>query len=277
MRKSRESIAAKTTELVENHSILAGLLAVLCLVFAVNFYMTGPGSDGGSGLGGTGKFGGESGFGGTGKAPDPGSAFNLGASDIDDNQDFTREREDHLQALENDDSISADSEASLLAFAVHSLRLSPESVLTPPVTPVRNAEIPSITDLAFDATNELPELDIEANQTQLLFEKVFEGEIDTGMVSKEVFTMSSQALITSLEIMSSLMVAETETSLQLAAEDTAQAGSDATIRNRVSVPVRPERPDRFTVPSRISPVQRVNIPAPPPVRPMRTLSSILNH
>lgn len=278
MSKSRESIAAKTTELVENHSILAGLLAVLCLVFAVNFYMTGPGSDGGSGLGGTGKFGGESGLGGTGKAPDPGSGFKLGATDIDDNQDFARDLDDHLQALENADSISVDSDASLLAFDVHSLRLSPESVMSPPVTPIPNTEIPVIANMAIDATNELPTLAIEVDQTQLLFDKVFEGEIaiDSSVVSAEVYTMSSQALVTSLEIMSSLMIAEADTSLQLAAADTAQSESDATIRNRVSLPVRPERPDRFAMPSRITPVQRVNIPAPPPVRPMRTLSSILN-
>ena len=282
MSKSRESITARTTELVENHSILAGLLAVLCLVFAVNFYMTGPGSDGGSGLGGTGKFGGESGLGGTGKAPDPGSAFKLGATDIDDSRDFSRDLEDHLQALENTDSTAVDSEASLLAFDVHSLRLSPESVLTPPLTPVPNAEMPSITDMAFDATSQMPEIAIEANQTQRLFDKVFEDEIvefaiDTSVVSDEVYSMSSQALVTSLEIMSSLMLAEAETSLQLAVEETAQAESGTTIRNRISVPVRPERPDRFTLPSRISPVQRANIPAPPPVRPMRTLSSMLNH
>jgi len=273
MSKSRESITAITTELVENHLILAGLLAVLCLVFAVNFYMTGPGSDGGSGLGGTGKFGGESGLGGTGKAPDPGSAFKLGATDIDDSRDFARDLEDHLQALENTDSTAVDSEASLLAFDVHSLRLSPESVLTPPLTPVPNAEMPSITDMAFDATSQMPEIAIEANQTQRLFDKVFEDEIvefaiDTSVVSDEVYSMSSQALVTSLEIMSSL---------QLAVEETAQAESGTTIRNRISVPVRPERPDRFTLPSRISPVQRANIPAPPPVRPMRTLSSMLNH
>ena len=266
MSKSRESIAAKTTELVENHSILAGLLAVLCLVFAVNFYMTGPGSDGGSGLGGTGKFGGESGLGGTGKAPDPGSAFKLGATEVDDNHDFARDLEDHLQVQENEDSISADSETTLLAFDVHSFRLSPESVLTPPLMPAPNTDIPSIADLTFDVSSEL------------LFDKTFEGgiDIDTSVVSAEVYTMSSEALVTSLEIMSNLMLAETETSLQLAAADTTQSESDATIRNRVSVPVRPERPDRFTTPSRITPVQRVNIPAPPPVRPMRTLSSILN-
>ena len=78
------NLTTRATALVENHSLLATLLAALCLAFAINLFLTGPGSDGGSGFGGTGKFPGESGFGGTGKTPNDGSGLKLGANDSND-------------------------------------------------------------------------------------------------------------------------------------------------------------------------------------------------
>jgi hypothetical protein len=86
----------------------------------------------------------------------------------------------------------------------------------------------------------------------------------------------SDTLVASLDILNSLILAETEATLQIAEVGTVDSATDATIRNRIAVPVRPERPDRFAVPTRIKPIQRVDVPAPPPVRPMRTLSTILN-
>jgi len=70
MKAPEANISTKAAAWVENHTWMSLLLVVLCLAFAVNLYFWGPGSDGGSGLGGTGLYGGESGLGGTGKSPD---------------------------------------------------------------------------------------------------------------------------------------------------------------------------------------------------------------
>jgi len=279
MIQSKPGIAIKTATLVENHSFLAGLLAVLCLLFAINFYLTGPGSDGGSGLGGTGKFGGtgESGLGGTGMSPDPGSAFKLGAIDSDDQQysddlesvfdaidtslnekaiDKAREETDSLQVAITDSPI----------FAVDSLQLSPETL------PVLSFENIRDRQQATLALTPVPAMEVVTS--------VANTDLEIG--NTEIREHASQSLISSFEILNSLMLAEAETSLHVAANtnletiNNASNALDSAIRTRITVPVRPERPDRFTIPARITPVQRVNVPAPPPVRPMRTLSTLLN-
>ncbi len=272
MTKTKTGIVVKTTELVENHNYLAILLAVLCLAFAVNLFLTGPGSDGGSGLGGTGKFGGESGLGGTGKAPDPGSAFKLGAADgrqeddslSDAADDFSKELEEHFEAISSDTMLAKD---DLPILDVNSLRLTPQQFDTKllkgtAILPnIRNGTIAVIPD---------------ATEANSISDATTNIDLDTGVNEAELVSMSSSALVTSFEIMSSLMTAQAEMAMQIATLESADTAVNSSIRNRVNKPVRPERPDRFTIPARISPVQRANIPTPPPVRPMRTLSSLLN-
>lgn len=268
MKNARSNLTSKAAELVENHSLLASLLAVLCLAFAVNFFLTGPGSDGGSGFGGTGKFGGESGFGGTGKTPDGG--LKLGADDTDDadhkqydeySQSPVYSTLDALREELDRTTVESTPIASLAAitpkpeFDVSALRLSPEPI----PSPVNGKSGPTrIDSLVADVA--LPDA---------------EPRMD-GILQDEKAVIAADTLVASLDILNSLILAEAEAALQIAEAAPADSASDAAIRQRVSVPVRPERPDRFTVPTRITPVSRVDIPAPPPVRPMRTLSSLLN-
>lgn len=286
MTQGKPGIAVKTATLVENHSFLASLLAVLCLLFAINFYLTGPGSDGGSGLGGTGKFGGtgESGLGGTGMSPDPGTAFKLGAIDNED-QEYTDDLESVFDAIDTsfnkiasdetlEDSASSQLAGESLIFAIDSFQLSPESLPVLAFENVRENARENARDsqLATEVLNPDSELENVALVTNS------DLELDTTEISK----LTSESLISSLDILNSLMLAEAETSLQLAANSSLETINntsqviDTAIRNRIAVPVRPERPDRFTIPARIAPVQRVNVPAPPPVRPMRTFSTLLN-
>lgn len=285
MKNRKADITSKAVTLVENHSFLATLLAALCLLFAVNYFLTGPGSDGGSGLGGTGKFGGESGFGGTGKSP--GSEFKLGANDGNEQEDqytdyLTPEYSplddlhDELGIARND-AVASDSsyyinvskmiepvsETPKPAFDVTALRLSPEQL---PAPVINTADQFTISDLVANVELVLPTTDTAGMDTFM-----------TTLLDNQRDGILADSLVASLDILNSLMVAENEASLQLASAD---VGSDivnsAAIRNRVAVPVRPERPDRFTMPTRVAPIQRVDVPAPPPVRPMRTLSSLLN-
>lgn len=254
------AISARTAALVENHSLLFSLLAMLCLLFAVNFFLTGPGSDGGSGLGGTGKAGGESGFGGTGKTPDSGPGFKFGASDNDesDEKDLIDGPADlHEEIIQSllDNQLAQNETPE---FDVTSLRLTPE--------PIPGSLTDPADDLA-DANNRVAAL---VQDTQI----ADRDTVDLALAG-ETDSIASDTLVSSLDILDSLMLAEAEARIRLPAEDVAVA-SDSTSRTRVVIPVRPERPDRLSIPSRITPVQRVDIPAPPPVRPMRTLSAILN-
>jgi len=269
MKNRNHNISDKAVALVENHSILASLLAVLCLVFAVNFFLTGPGSDGGSGLGGTGKFGGESGFGGTGKTPD--SGFKLGSNDSDQDAQNNRASEylipSYSPADALDDELGLGREKVVAAmvptpkpeFDVDALRLSPDM----PVVPV-NEEFPT------------EKIDVMVANVQLDIPAV---AIDSALDDQRNVIVED-TLVASLDILNSLMLAESETALPLESAMVASAASgdndSQSIRQRIAVPVRPERPDRFNMPGRVAPVQRANIPAPPPVRPMRTLSTLLN-
>lgn len=252
MKQDTSDMATKAAALVESHSFLATLLAMLCLLFAVNFFLAGPGSDGGSGLGGTGRFGGESGLGGTGKGPDMGPGFKLGAAS-DDALD-----EDSLAidpvALPGviQESLLAESPAPVLD--VDSLRLAPE------IFPATDRA------LTADINREIALLVTNVNLTEY-------AALESA-TSVQVESMDSTFLVDSIDIISSLMVAEADSRI-LATVDPETVVVDSTVRNRVTIPVRPERPDRFTVPARINPIQRVDVPAPPPVRPMRTLSTLL--
>lgn len=255
MNTRKPTATAKATALVEQHSTLATLLAVLCLAFAVSFFF-GPGSDGGSGLGGTGKFGGESGLGGTGKTPDSGPSFKLGANhaDQDDGLESQTTRRAGGQGPDKAQAPVLIATVTDVPFDIKSLRLSPDPV----IASTDHQDTSDILDLvnAIDLESEEPAIDA-----------ILQAEKDT------IYT---NALVSSLDILDGLMVAEAETSLQLAASATV-ADTDSNIRSRVSMPVRPERPDRLSVPTRVTAVPRTAIPKPPPVRPMRTLSTLLNH
>lgn len=275
MKDRRPNMTAKAAALVENHSVLATLLAVLCLVFAVNFFLTGPGSDGGSGFGGTGKFGGESGLGGTGKIPDGGSGFKLGASDADQDlpesdQEFMPAGHDALKALHAELDISTPKPE----FDVASLRLSPAPA------PLLD-ELNELDDMAASAAaldiSALSHVDTLVTAIRLEDSSADASALNT-LVQTEQTAIAADTLVASLDILDSLMLAEAATAMEVTPIVAANTDDNAeAIRQRIAVPVRPERPDRFTMPNRITPVQRVDIPAPPPVRPMRTLSTLLNH
>ncbi|MDG2174864.1 MAG: hypothetical protein P8M72_01820 [Gammaproteobacteria bacterium] len=266
MAQSNSGIAVKATALVENHSFFATVLAVLCLLFAVNYYLTGPGSDGGSGLGGTGKYG-ESGLGGTGKTPDNGSGFKLGAADdrsTENNNDSNTDYLDSLPFALDIESVILLTENSTSSernpFNVNALRLTPQSLSQ------------DLTSEAKQVSAMIVAITLDQNPEQLAFDNLL--TINN--------TLSSDVLISSMDILNSLMIAEAENSLRLAAAEgvdsvqIADANIKAMIRTRLAVPVRPERPDRVSIPIRITPVQRIGLPSPPPVRPMRTLSTLLN-
>lgn len=276
MNNSTAKITAKTTEMVENHSFVAMLLAALCLAFAVNYFMFGPGSDGGSGLGGTGKFGGESGLGGTGKGPDSGAGFKLGATENDEQETFTNT----LLPQNNDiepiplldpllESIAQSMVSPNLEFDVKKLRLSLADV---PVQERQNKN----SGVEFLEAN----MAVKNNDVANLVEKITleDTALISQFLSEEIEQATTQVLVSSLDILNGLMVAESQTRFESISENIDQNMSlvNSSIRNRLSVPVRPERPDRFAGPARITPVQRIDIPAPPPVRPMRTLSTLLN-
>ena len=293
MRNTSTNIAAKTSELVENHSFVSMLLAVLCLAFAVNYFLLGPGSDGGSGLGGTGKFGGESGLGGTGKGPDSGAGFKLGATEGDERESY----KDYLipNNVEIDyspllQSIAQSTTLPQPEFDVSSLRLSLADVPAQKRLD-KNAVIGSIEGIeAIEAIEAIESFDkniaaINIQATAAPENTIFENAASISQfLSEQLEQANAEVLVSSLDILNSLIIAEAQTRIvgigDIAESDNTTnenlAISDSTIRNRVSVPVRPERPDRFTGPARITTVQRIDVPSPPPVRPMRTLSTLLN-
>ena len=302
MKRSTTSIASKATTLVENHSLVASLLAVLCLAFAVNYFLVGPGSDGGSGFGGTGKAGGESGFGGTGKGPDIGPGFKLGANDQDSansqdslidtlNPGFDEFRDggnsEHslamsLPALANDNgSIPQTPE-----FDISMLKLTPQPDFLAEITPDNHSAESLDTDISSIVET------ISLVEGEVINEVKESTDFDS-LVGAEINQLADETLLSSLDILNRLMLVEAQAKLLKSAASNSStidgdtqgitdlsneriALADNTIRNRIALPARPERPDRLNVPGRIAPVQRVNIPSPPPVRPMRTLSTILN-
>ena len=276
MAQSNSGIAVKATTLVENHTFLATVLAALCLLFAVNYYLTGPGSDGGSGLGGTGKYG-ESGLGGTGKTPDSGSGFKLGAADSADEESKDNSQQngisDQFLIPEKSGSLLFTSEQLLAnnlsateynAFDVNALRLAPQTFSKQ------------------DLTSDLSEVSAMIAAITLDQTPGSSNRIELESLLSENDALSSDILVSSMDILSSLMLAEAENSLLLAIAEgadsmqIADANIKSMIRTKLVVPSRPERPDRFSIPARITPVQRVGLPSPPPVRPMRTFSSLLN-
>jgi hypothetical protein len=276
MAQSNSGIAVKATTLVENHTFLATVLAALCLLFAVNYYLIGPGSDGGSGLGGTGKYG-ESGLGGTGKTPDSGSGFKLGAADSADEESKDNSQQngisDQFLIPEKSGSLLFTSEQLLAnnlsatgynAFDVNALRLAPQTFSKQ------------------DRTSDLSEVSAMIAAITLDQTHGSSNRIELESLLSENDALSSDILVSSMDILSSLMLAEAENSLLLAIAEgadsmqIADANIKSMIRTKLVVPSRPERPDRFSIPARITPVQRAGLPSPPPVRPMRTFSSLLN-
>lgn len=245
MKAPKANISTKAAAWVENHTWMSLLLIVLCLSFAVNLYFGGPGSDGGSGLGGTGLYGGESGLGGTGKSPDSGPSFKLGANDQDSHTDLEKDSQGTVEVLADIGTARpAAPDEPFTGFDVNQLRLNKDSAL-PQVASLQSTSVDvlvSVVDLS-SLPAILPELPND---------------------------LPENSLVTSRDILESLMLAEAD--MNLAVADAEKAST----RSRVAIPVRPERPDRLNVPTRITPVSRASIPAPPPVRPMRTLSSLLN-
>ncbi len=291
----KKNIATKAATFVENHSFVASLLAVLCLAFAVNYYLVGPGSDGGSGLGGTGKAGGESGFGGTGKGPDTGPGFKLGAND----QDSLNNRDSLTETLIPgfDEYSDADNTGKQLAVQLSELDRDNASANEGPkfditmlkLTPLANPIAKMAPDYRPETT---PDLDISLAALKIIAEGTESTELDN-IVINEINQLANQTLPSSIDILNRLMLVEAEARLRESTGSNPSANdfddqvignlenenvalADNTVRNRIALPARPERPDRLNVPARIAPVQRVNIPSPPPVRPMRTLSTILN-
>lgn len=301
MKRSTTNIASKATTLVENHSLVASLLAVLCLAFAVNYFLVGPGSDGGSGFGGTGKAGGESGFGGTGKGPDMGPGFKLGANDQDsaNGQDSLTDTlpgfEEFRDGANSENSLAmslpalASDNGSIPQtpeFDISMLKLTPQPDFLAEITPDNRSAESVDTDISsIVETISLVEVKV--------IDEVKESTDFDSLVGTEINQLADETLLSSLDILNRLMLVEAQAKLleSTASNNSAIDGdtqgitdlgnerialADNTIRNRIALPARPERPDRLNVPARIAPVQRVNIPSPPPVRPMRTLSTILN-
>jgi len=301
MKRSTTNIASKATTLVENHSLVASLLAVLCLAFAINYFLVGPGSDGGSGFGGTGKAGGESGFGGTGKGPDMGPGFKLGANDQDsaNGQDSLTDTlpglEEFRDGVNSENSLAmslpalASDNGSIPQtpeFDISMLKLTPQPDFLAEITPDNRSAESVDTDISsIVETISLVEVKV--------IDEVKESTDFDSLVGTEINQLADETLFSSLDILNRLMLVEAQAKLLESAVsnsstidgDTQEitdlgneriALADNTIRNRIALPARPERPDRLNVPARIAPVQRVNIPSPPPVRPMRTLSTILN-
>jgi hypothetical protein len=301
MKRSTTNIASKATTLVENHSLVASLLAVLCLAFAVNYFLVGPGSDGGSGFGGTGKAGGESGFGGTGKGPDMSPGFKLGANDQDsaNGQDSLTDTlpgfEEFRDGANSENSLAmslpalASDNGSIPQtpeFDISMLKLTPQPDFLAEITPDNRSAESVDTDISsIVETISLVEVKV--------IDEVKELTDFDSLVGTEINQLADETLLSSLDILNRLMLVEAQAKLleSTASNNSAIDGdtqgitdlgnerialADNTIRNRIALPARPERPDRLNVPARIAPVQRVNIPSPPPVRPMRTLSTILN-
>jgi hypothetical protein len=245
MKAPEANISTKAAAWVENHTWMSLLLVVLCLAFAVNLYFWGPGSDGGSGLGGTGLYGGESGLGGTGKSPDSGPSFKLGANDQDTNTDLEKDSQGNVEILADISTprpIAPDE--PFTGFDVNKLRLN------------RDSALPRVANLQATSVDALVSVVDLSSVPAILAE-----------LPKD---LRENSLVTSQDILESLMLAEADMDLAVAESE------KASTRSRVAIPVRPERPDRLNVPTRIAPVSRASIPAPPPVRPMRTLSSLLN-
>jgi len=258
---------------MENHSYLLSLLALLCLLFAVNFFV-GPG---GSGLGGTGKSGGESGFGGTGNLPDGGPGFSLGATDIHYDKDVNDIQEMDMSGpspkagLVNPEENVDESPY----FDIAAIRLSPVPEAMKATRPDKSRVDTLIAEIS------LPELATTSGHAPGLNNQPINQDTSLG-------SPDSSFLVTDADILNSLLLAEASVSLHselnamadssaiLAMEDSVDDDTDKAVRQRLALPARPERPDRINVPGRVNVIQRIDIPAAPPVRPMRTMSTLLS-
>lgn len=273
----------KTSVAISNIKInvlLIVFLATLCLAFLMNyFFITGPGGDSGSGLGGTGKFG-ESGLGGTGKFGDGGPGGSGGGVS-------------NLSAVENEAEDNNDNfEAATLMISrinvrleepvviVETLKLSPQNNLINPDIAVRDLMQQELTAIISEIENAnnaaiYPELEPLVDNLELATHPVsleFEDSIQT-QIKEDFSLIVEDALVSSLEVTVQLMLVERNTQLTMLKPGSIVsievAGQVLPDRIRISIPVRPERPLRAAIATpRVTPVQRMMIPAPP-VRPMR--------
>ena len=258
---------------------LLALLVLLCLAFVLNHLFIIPG-DGGSGIGGTGRFGGESGLGGTG-----GPVTNLGAlgEDRKGNEGKDKDKEspgadgrvgtELARMGEAPPTTSNTSDSVDVQVDVAKLRLSPEPVALPSPALLRRtarAEHPleeSLRANSQQTLQQLKQVDTEA------WTREQESQIARTLAA-DLTSAANSVVISSLEVTRQLMLAETSTELELAAENRQDNAfsllrdeADHEERRRLQLPVRPERPDRPSLPRRSAP-NRGSIPTPP-VRPLR--------
>ena len=238
--------------------LLVLLLALLCLVFSLNYlFSADPGNDGGSGIGGTGKFGGnggDSGMGGTG-----GPVLKLGATDTD------QRRHDDDQNTRSSATVQDQSEAGhngSVELATAVLDVSTLKLTPPPVMPAdpagREINLPDNLDKS------LARISLDTAQTSLPLTGQSAGRDSLqdsvagieDIIAADIHDTTQRVLTSSLEVTRQLMLAENRTNLTLAADT----------EDPVSIEVIGKRDDERR--QRIAPAQRAAIPAPP-VRPMR--------
>jgi hypothetical protein len=236
------------------------LLLLLLALGAQKLFFIDPGSDAGSGIGGTGKAGNEfggSGLGGTGKS---GGGLKLGAADDDESADsgpasleIVPQYEEALAGT----AMSVELKALLPRVEVSTLRLTPEPL--PALAVLRQQALVSRFDLA--------EFTVHLSKAETVSRELMQ------QIKAELDVLPSREQFAPPALQQNPLIAEAVSELDLPGFDTEGVGTTAVTigqeRNRLSLPVRPERPERpGNLSPRIMPVERVNLP-PPPVRPMR--------
>lgn len=230
---------------LSKHYMLVLLLMLLCALAAMNLFFDPSGGGEGSGIGGTGKFGGESGFGGTG-----GPMLKLGALDSEEKE----AGHDLADGIEQ-------ASPQLLALNAESLS-APEAAVKPALE---------------ELIKPLPSLSLQREPQAIIarYEPtigLIDVELPVEVISREVALAAPSLSVEPFE-------PSLEEERQLVALSQNKTYSDNAVnvidvngaveRTRVNLPLRPDRPERPAVMSqRIAPVQRVAVP-PPPVRPMR--------
>lgn len=268
----KQQIVSATGGLRRN-PLLAVMIGLLCAFLSYQVLFVSDPGDSGSGIGGTGRFGGESGVGGTG-APNPG----LGA--LDNDNDAESDGDSFYQTTPAMIADRAREPASeVVPVDVDSLRLSPDAeelaALKGRLEAVQRELDRSLQRVADQS--DLARADLAAIADHQAATVVFDPEDQ--LLSRD---MRADMLIDSMEITRQLMLAETNSSLMVDLQPDAVFSYDQDenvgeaestdvftddTRRRLSVPARPERPDRPSMPRRSAPSQRA-IPTPP-VRPLR--------
>lgn len=232
------------------------LLAALLWAFAGQWLISDPGSDGGSGIGGTGRLGsgvgGESGLGGTG-----GSYPGLGL--VDPEQDEQGDSEQRLEAL----ALRAPAARQLQSpVAVEGLRLASAPAGLTIAAPrretlVRDSLLESVPRLPVETTPVPTPAGLAAVPGPERFGIVRDS------LAEELLNTAESGLQDSLTTGRELLLAQAfETQHDEMPESSAEGS-----RQRLLLPVRPERPDRPAISGRRPSIDR-NVPRPP-VRPMQ--------